>query len=149
MKLLIAFFLLLAPTEDKMTEIRDLFSRAAEDEQANRDLMSMTDGYTLEYSPIMFAYHAGAVMTWANHTLSPITKCKYFYDGAADLEDAIEYEPDNVEMRFIRFCVQDGSPSYLGYNGQVDEDKAYVLKHIDRTGWSPSYKKEVKQFLED
>jgi hypothetical protein len=53
-------------------EMRSLFSQASENVTANKQLMELTDGYTMDYKPVVYAYHAAAEMTMANHVLWPL-----------------------------------------------------------------------------
>lgn len=148
----IIFLLFLIPfnlvvAHPNMDEIRDLFSRASVDEEANNELYNLTKSYSLQTFPVYHAYNAAAEMTLANHAYWPATKLEYFNAGKERLEKVIKAFPDNVEIRYIRYCVQQGAPFFLGYSSDLKDDKNYILKNINKTDWSDSYKKSVKEFL--
>lgn len=143
--LLYTFLTHISPIE--MDEIRQLFSISNKDENANLKLIKLTKDSNLKTDPLLFAYHAGAQMSMANHVYWPGTKLAYFNEGKADLEKAVNFALTNVEIRFIRYCVQFGAPSMLGYSSNLSEDKKYILKNIDKSNWSAKYKKEVIEFL--
>lgn len=147
MNLLIALILLAGPSSAQMSSIRDLFSQASDDVDANEKLLEMTDGYTLEYNPIMYGYRGAAEMTYANHVIWPVSKYDWFYDGQDKLQEAIVYEPKNVELRWIRYCIQRNCPTYLGYNDDLKKDKNFILDNLDKAGWTAAYQKEVKGFI--
>jgi len=147
MNLLVALILLAGPSSAQMSDVRDLFARASEDVEANEQLLEMTSGYTLEYNPVMYAYRGAAEMTYANHIIWPVSKYNWFYDGKDKLQQAIVLEPKNVELRWIRYCIQRNCPTFLGYNEDLKKDKAYILDNLEKSGWSKAYQKEVKDFI--
>lgn len=130
-----------------MNEVRELFSQASTDEDANNRLYKITNSYSLQTYPLLYAYNAAAEMTLANHAYWPTTKLDYFNAGKERLEKAILKFPSTVEIRYIRFCVQQGCPFFLGYSSNLEEDKKFILENINSTDWSESYKKEVISFL--
>lgn len=130
-----------------MEEIRTLFSKSSVDENAAERLIELTKNASLKSNPVLYAYHAGATMSLANHYSWPGTKLSYFNEGKEKLEKAVNFALTNVEIRFIRYAVQRGAPSILGYSQNLAEDKTYILKHINKTDWSASYKQEVRDFL--
>ena len=132
-----------------MQDIRDLLEVASTDEASNQRLVDLTKSYTLKENPVLYAYHAAGVMTMANHVYWPGTKLDYFNEGKEKLEKAVNFALTNVEIRFIRYCVQKGSPSMLGYTDDISEDKKYILKHIGRSGWSKDYQDKVVKFLNE
>lgn len=130
-----------------MAEVRTLFSKANIDQDATIKLIELTKNASLKSNPVLYAYHAGATMSMANHVYWPGTKLAYFNEGKENLEKAVNFALKNVEIRFIRYAVQSGAPAMLGYSQNLSEDKAYILKHINETDWSEAYKNEVRDYL--
>ena len=58
----------------------------------------------------------------AEHVFSPWTKYKCFTEGRDMVEKAIDDEPANAELRYIRLLLQLNTPPILGYDENVDED---------------------------
>lgn len=114
-----------------ISEIRDLFTRASENESDCIRLVELTDGYNIDYKPVVYAYHAAAEMTMANHVVWPGSKFSYFKHGRIKLEMVVEKNKENVEIRFIRYAVQKGSPSFLDYNANLKEDKLFIERNLD------------------
>ena len=131
-----------------MKEIRSLFTKAAEVEKCNNELLKLTDGYTLDYKPIVYAYHAAAEMTMANHTYWPISKLNYFNSGKDKLEKAVRSYPNLLEIRYIRYAIQKGSPGFLDYQSNLEEDRKMILENLKNEDWSPSFKSQVLNFVE-
>ncbi|MBK7129104.1 MAG: hypothetical protein IPM74_03885 [Crocinitomicaceae bacterium] len=130
-----------------MSKIRDLFAVAATDEEACNELYKLTSSYSLQNFPVYYAYNAAAEMTQANHTYWPNEKLSLFNAGKERLEEAVTKQPNTVEIRFIRYCVQQGCPFFLDYDDNLDEDKKFILGNLSKSGWSETYQKEVKEFL--
>lgn len=151
MKYRIFFLVLFAAFQLKasvnMTTVRDLFSKAAESSASCNQLHAMTAAGTLTKDPVLFAYHAAAEMIKANHASWPQQKLGHFTAGKMLLEKVIEKYPKDVEMRYVRYCVQRGCPMFLGYSSKKATDKQFILANIDKTDWSEDYKKKVRAYL--
>lgn len=81
-------------------------------------------------TPVEKGYEAAFHMFMAKHTSNPIKKMSYFNGGKKLLEKQITNNPNNVELRFIRLCIQYYVPGYLGYNSNVEEDKIFVMNNL-------------------
>jgi hypothetical protein len=81
-------------------------------------------------------YFGVATMMQAKVYFNPFTKLAYFNKGKKILETIIQKEPENVELRFLRYAVQKKVPDLLFYNDKLTEDKAvldeYLLAHDDK-----------------
>lgn len=130
-----------------MKLLRQLFAVASVDESSNEKLIEMTKSAQLEDDPLTYAYHAGAIMSMANHVYWPGTKLSCFNEGKLKLEKAVNFALKNVEIRFIRYSIQNSAPQILGYYENVQEDKRFILHNIETTNWTSEYKQEIKDFL--
>lgn len=152
MKKTVFFFFLISAISSmaahpNMVELRNLFEKASTDQASNEKLYSLTNSYSLNTFPVYFAYNAAAEMTMANHVSWPGTKLEYFNTGKDRLEQAVSKFPKNVEIRYIRYCCQQGCPFFLDYASNLEEDKKFVLANLNQTDWSDDYKRKVKEFL--
>jgi len=48
------------------------------------------------------------------------------------LEATIAAHPDEVELRYIRLCIQYYIPSILGYKGNIEDDKVFIVEHLHK-----------------
>lgn len=128
--LLILLFLhgdLLAQSID-LYAIRKDFNKGVKDEAlCTRYHNMLTDQAK---TPVEKGYRAAFHMFMATHTANPIKKMSYFRQGKNMLEDVIKSNPQDTELRFIRLCIQYHTPRYLGYRGEIDEDKQYMLDNL-------------------
>lgn len=77
-------------------------------------------------------YEAAFHMFMAKHTGNPIKKMSYFNGGKRMLEKQVNNDPNNIELRFIRLCIQYHIPSYLGYRENIEEDKDFLVTHLHK-----------------
>jgi hypothetical protein len=130
-----------------LSQVRKLFTIASTDEKANTKLFELTSGYTLDYKPVIYAYNAAAEMTKANHSNWPISKLQYFNAGKSRLENAVKKYPNLLEIRYVRYAVQNGSPSFLGYKGDMLTDKQKIKKELTAQDWPSDFKETVTALI--
>ena len=107
-------------------EVRTLYLLAAEEEDQAEALLDLTDASD-QNEPIYLGYEAAGHMMMAKHVGNPFSKMSHFKKGKEKLGDAITAAPENVELRFLRFSVQAEAPGFLGYQDNLEEDKALLL----------------------
>ena len=54
-------------------------------------------------------------------------KLTYVQNAAKTFEQAVGLDPQNPEIRFLRFSVESNLPAFLGLSKHVDEDKERLL----------------------
>jgi len=45
------------------------------------------------------------------------------------LEEAVKKDPNNVEIRLMRLISQEKTPSFLGYDKNIETDRNFILKN--------------------
>jgi hypothetical protein len=76
-------------------------------------------------------WQAYKIMTWflkAREYYNPLNKLSAFNKGKEKLDSLLSININNVELRFLRYTIQENAPSFLGYNSKIDEDKKFLLK---------------------
>lgn len=68
-------------------------------------------------------------------------KLEYFSRGKKNLEEAILADPQNPEIRFLRFATQSQAPNFLEYDN-LKEDKTLLLEQLPQM----LQQKETKRF---
>lgn len=82
--------------------------------------------------PVMKAYHAVAEALLAQTLWSPYDKYKQVKKFEELINAAIASEPNSLEIRFLRFCVQYNVPKFLGLDNNLDEDRTIILSNLER-----------------
>lgn len=110
----------------QLQELRTLYQKAPVDEASCKKLLSSLDQAGLS-SPVCYAYKACAEMLMAKYTINPFSKLNYFNNGKNKLEQSLKKDPDNSEIRCLRFSIQINAPGFLGYNAEIQADKKFLL----------------------
>ncbi|QIG89380.1 hypothetical protein G6R40_06665 [Chryseobacterium sp. POL2] len=126
--LLLVFMMLVSYNNPDINLVRTNYSIAVQDKNLCKRMIEELE-QSKEKSAVYLAYLGGYQTIWAHHVFSPMSKFSTFKKGKKNIELAISKEPENVEIRYIRFSVQKNSPSFLGYNNNLKEDKDFLVKN--------------------
>lgn len=118
--------LVASPIED----LRRLFDRAIKNEQAAELLLQQPVSNDIERN-ILMGYKAATQMITAKYYFNPWKKLHVFNVGKGQMETAIQNEPNNIELIFLRYMIQKNSPSFLHYNNTIASDKKILLLSIN------------------
>ena len=130
-----------------LNEIRTNYTKIVSDKDLCHKMISDLQKITHK-SPIHRAYLGGLQTIWARHVFSPISKLNTFKEGKKNIEQAIENDPKNLEIRFIRLSVQKNAPSFLGYKANINEDTAFIKENGDQIE-SDILHKNIEKLLEN
>jgi len=97
-------------------------------------------------SNLLLGYKGAVEMGVGRHHPNVFKKMGFFNDGKEKLEQSIENEPKNLELRFLRLTIQTNLPTFLGYAENKESDKAFVLANLDAAP-SEEFKKRVRGFI--
>ena len=75
---------------------------------------------------LMQAYKCISRLIYIKHFEPFWVKFFVFNRETKRLDRIIEASPDNPEIRFLRYAVQDRAPFFLGYNDDLKEDKLKI-----------------------
>ncbi|CAM3991803.1 hypothetical protein MUGA111182_20620 [Mucilaginibacter galii] len=83
-------------------------------------------------SPLNVCYFGVIQALKAKHAWNPYYKVKYLNDAEKILQTAVNHEPDNIEIRFMRFSIEHNVPGFLGYTKHLVADREEMLKQLER-----------------
>lgn len=129
-------------------EIRSAYSKAMEDSKFADQLLQSLSDVTIN-DPVLLAYKGATEALIAKHAFNPYKKLEYLDRSMKNLGSAIERDPLNPEIRFLRFTIQYYVPSFLGYTKNLDEDKTMIVKNFSelKKSYDPYLVKGVGDFL--
>lgn len=82
------------------------------------------------YDSALLQAYAGAMEAASAQCIKgAFTKLEYFSRGKKSLEAAIEQDPENPEIRFLRFATQVNAPNFLEYDN-TREDIDFILDKL-------------------
>jgi hypothetical protein len=95
-------------------------------QQINQELDSMK----VVNFPERDGFEGALMMKKAGLRSSIKDKLSDFKAGGKKLEAAIQADSTNVEYRFLRLCIQENAPRFLGYHSDLDRDNVYIRRHF-------------------
>lgn len=141
---------------ETVNQIRKIFYEAVESEEKLEELetffKSKFSEKALIYHPILLAYTGAIDALKAKHALNPFTKFSKVISSLNILERAVSREPNNLEIRFIRFSILHNLPGFLGYTKERIEDISVIVDQLEKkdyTLYDPKLQKNVIDFMLD
>lgn len=151
MRFSILFLLLLGfvPYSAQHIERYRILISDAEKSSSNADeFFNHTERQYIETrKPIYKALMGVGCFLKASHTYIPFKKISYFKKGKILLDEAITEDPQNLEMRLLRYLSQKKTPSILGYKKNMESDKVFLKKNIGKTK-DQELIKEIKKIID-
>jgi hypothetical protein len=142
---------IISPTSNahSIDELRKTFQLAVESSSVTDKLSSELSKIT-KPDAVTLAYIASVEALKAKHTWNPMSKLQYMENHKKIMTEAVRKSPNNLEIRYLRFNVQYNVPAYLGYSGNIEEDKKFIIdaflnKKFDTT--NKNLIKEVYAFM--
>lgn len=77
------------------------------------------------------AFEGALIMKRAGLLKGPSNKLKEFKAGKQKLEDVLDKNKDNAELRFLRLIIQENAPKILGYHKELEEDHKYIVSNFN------------------
>lgn len=112
-------------------ELRKLYIEASNNEVECQKLFKLTEESILEENILAYSYHAISKMLISKFALNPLFKYSEFNAGKEMLEKAISSDPYNLELRFLRYCVQINTPKFLNYNEDLESDSLFITSQLE------------------
>lgn len=81
-------------------------------------------------SPLIVAYIGTLEALKAKHSWNPYNKIRYVSLSQKTMKKAVEQEPSNLEIRFMRFSIQHHTPSFLGFSKDLEEDRKAIVRQF-------------------
>ncbi|KOY86643.1 hypothetical protein AD998_11265 [bacterium 336/3] len=100
-----------------------------------------------EESAVLLAYKAGFQALKGNYAFFPAMKLAYFWECSKLFDKALELEPDNLEVIFLRFTIECGVPSIMSYALHLQKDKKSILELLPNSNFDKEFKKAMIDFM--
>ena len=115
------------PKGDDLLKVRKYYYLAINSKEKFKDFENILVKYSNPDNTIL-GYIGMSFMLKAKYAWLPNYKMEYFTKGKNFLESAISKAPNNIELKFMRFCIQNNTPSFLRYNNNLEKDKSQIFK---------------------
>ncbi len=142
------FYTLLLHANGSIELARKEFKKAAFNDKVTNEVYQVLVSSKTQ-DPLTQAYVAYYTALKARHVTSPYEKITYVRSFDQAIKKAVALAPDNFEIRFLRFSVQDKLPTYLGYSKELAVDKKIIMQKIqsNRLDVPATFKKDLKAVL--
>lgn len=130
MKLFLAIFFMFSAKGSDLQDMRKYFSSLSKGEEHCIGLKTISKTSMEVNNSLKQAYFAAGEMASAQYKFGPLAKLNTFNAGKKSLDASVMTDPDNPEIRFIRYAIQLKCPAFLGYSKNKKEDKKVILQHI-------------------
>jgi hypothetical protein len=71
---------------------------------------------------------------------NPYMKVKHLNNAEATYKTAINADPHNIEIRFLRFSVEHNVPGFLGFNKDLTTDRDEIITQLDKKNYGTADK---------
>ena len=130
---LVFFFATMIYGQD-LSDFRLLLQKGENSEKATKTIIiSSQDAFNKTKKPIYEAFFAVGNFFMAKHAVNPLSKYSYFNKGKKALDNAVSKDPNNLEIRFMRYISQEQTPAFLGYNKDLKNDKTFILAEYKKS----------------
>ena len=119
--------LCMSPSNDQWIQIRKAYRQALN----NDNLISAFEAASKAHSssdPLAKAYYATALALRARASISPPMKLSLANQAQQQLNTAASLQPKNLEIRFLRYSFEYGTPSFLNLKKNMQLDKPLALQ---------------------
>lgn len=132
--------------DTEVHKIRKLLVTALDSKKTTDSLYTHLSGIK-DRSALLNAYMGTLEALKAKHAWNPYYKIKYLNDSEKTFKGAVQADPHNIEIRFMRFSIEHNVPKFLGINKNLTADREEIIKQIDRKYYSSADKALVKTII--
>lgn len=142
----------LATESNELELIRKSFYSAVDDEKETEALLVqlkvILDKQKNNATPIFLAYYGATETLLGKHALNPYKKWNKLKSGLEKIAVAIEQNPKDLEIRFLRFSILHHLPGFLGFSDERNEDKGVIYNLLLQKNYSALEFKIQKGIIE-
>ncbi|WP_295650989.1 hypothetical protein [uncultured Mucilaginibacter sp.] len=135
-----------ADPQPELKPLRQKMLLAANNKKTADSLYNALDKLPAK-SPVIIAYIATLDALKAKQTWNPYSKIIYLNQSQSLLLTAVADDPQNIEIRFLRFSIQHNVPGFLGYGKNLAEDREEIITQLDRKNYNLAEKDLIRTII--
>jgi len=124
-------FLQISAQESPIEKIREQFFAWDKTKDGALNLYKSLEKADLTKDPVILAYRGASSAAAAGSVSGVRKKLEYFNRGKSELEKAVSLKHLDAEIRFLKLATQVNAPGFLGYNGDITNDKAIIINTLN------------------
>lgn len=113
----------------KHADLRKIYFQAANEKKAYEQLVPHLAKYKGN-DVLIEGFQAGIEGLGAKYVSGIYTKLKHIRNSAHAFEKVIDKDPQNPEIRFLRYTIEYHIPRYLLMSGHLQDDKKIILNSL-------------------
>jgi len=126
------FFIIICNAQtNNLNQVRKSYIESAQSEENINKLISTCEEYKSKNDSIIYAYRTVADLMLIKYKYNPLYKLKLFAEYSRKLDLIVTNNFKNIEIRFLRYCVQKQTPRFLGYYDNLELDYQFIIQNID------------------
>ena len=126
------FFIIICNAQtNNLNQVRESYIASAQSEENINKLISTCEEYKSKNDSIIYAYRTVADLMLIKYKYNPLYKLKLFTECSRELDLIVTNNFKNIEIRFLRYCIQKQTPRFLGYNDNQELDYQFIIQNID------------------
>ena len=138
------FLMMLLLLNPELSEVRLKYKEAVVSKDSALSLYNELGNVEKTDNKTLVSYKGALMAITAKYAQEVQQKKELFKKGVRLIEYAVNSEPNNIEIRFVRLSIQQNSPRFLKYNSSIDLDKKFILGQINLIGNT-----ELKAYISD
>lgn len=128
-------------TAGEISTVRTYFEKGRNEKTYAEKLKQITgDGATA----LLKAYNGSAWALLAKHHTNPYKKLEYVKKGLGIINSAVLLDAADVEIRFLRFSVEENIPAIVSFDKHLNADKDMMIANLKP---SHPYYKTIRAYL--
>jgi len=83
----------------------------------------------------------------AKHSWNPYSKIKYLNTSGKLMQQAVDGDPHNIEILFMRFSIQHNVPGFLGFNKDLVSDREDMINQLTHKNYGTADKELTQSII--
>ncbi|MDC3104810.1 hypothetical protein OA521_00535 [bacterium] len=131
-KLIILFFMIYSNNivSQNISEIRALYFNTTDNISKCNSLKTLLNSFENKNN-IINAYIGANTLLYSKYFNNSFKKYSYFKEGKKMIEEAVKLDPDNLEIKFLRFINQTNAPWFLNYKSNIKDDYKFISSNLN------------------
>jgi len=121
-----------------ISKVQQKYFEMNKSEDGALQLHAMLTKMPVKNNPVLLAYRGASSAASAGIVKGVWNKLEYFNKGKDDIELAVRMKPLDIEIRFLRLATQLKAPGFLGYTGDIKNDKSLIITALSAVSASHS-----------
>ena len=113
-----------------LTKLRETYILSQNEIKSCKELHNLSKNCNPKLEPVEFSYNIISHLMECNFIFNPFVKYTTFTESTQQLDSMIYLNPQYTEIRFLRYLVQLNSPTFLGYNTNLDNDYEFIIDNV-------------------